>query len=120
MSTIVWKESHEFRHIGHEFTVVVKGWDEGKRWNVYIYIYPGNRWFLQCKESMMGCPVPLGGESFFKLHRGDNGAITSYQYGNDYNHIWQEGYSPDFKKHCAFQDAENVIEFLSPEKESAS
>jgi len=106
-----WKQKVSFKRQGKNFAVEVVGWDEMTRWNVYAYIYPGHCLFLEGGESMWECPFPLQGVSFFKKHIYD-GKVTSRQWGNDYDHIWNEEWEPEYKERAAKKDAEELFEFL--------
>lgn len=109
---IKWKESSDHKMEGKHFLVRVHGWDEFRRWNVYVYIYPGHPLFLMAKEGAQNCPVPLGGLSYFKKHIDDKGKISSYEWGNDYDWNRYTEYENRDKKYEAFEDAEYVYGIL--------
>lgn len=126
---MVWKEKHTWKHEDKGFVVEVVGHTpnatgEFQRWNVYLYVYSTHPRFKDCGLDMWSCPVNMPGPSFFKAHIppkphhyivDEKTGVSSYQYGNDYDHLWHEGWDAFRKKSAAFNDAEEIIEAMKPE-----
>lgn len=102
------------------------GPDETKgsnRWAVYAYIYPthprfaffaGPKMFQAATE---GLPLHLG-PSFLKVHRGEDGNITCYQVGADYNHDGDTHFTlakDEAEASEVFWDATRLYDFLAVE-----
>jgi hypothetical protein len=94
------------------------GLDNGRYvWNIYCYIYPKHRLF----EGISGegdCPVNVfhGGCTFEKWNTKLNGEVTSKQYGCDYNHYGDDGYTwmeTPMQAITIFNDAQEIFEELS-------
>lgn len=100
------------------------------RWNVYAYIYPGHPRFDKITPPASSLYPPpgtdglhfhggiLGAVTLFRVHRGDDGSITSYQFGSDYNHLhddWaRETRCPnEGETNGIFRDAEKLFDQLS-------
>lgn len=91
------------------------------RWAIYVYVYPSHPMFpkLGDKSGIFGDPqneIPFHcGCSYYKAHRGDEGDITSYQIGCDYDHLYDECFSLDYTKDQAavqFSDAAGIIKYM--------
>lgn len=70
------------------------------RWAVYGFVYPSHPLFPKFdpnsytiyQSSVSEAPLH-GGCSFFQKHLGGNGEITSFQFGCDYNHLYDDCYT---------------------------
>ena len=97
--------------------------DEGPhRWAVYAYVYPEHPLFkaLDANGGIWQAAtghLPLHvGCSLFRTHRREDGAITSYQIGADYHHLYDEFYTHMATREDArlvFLDAEALCEALA-------
>lgn len=125
-----WDEVQKWRRRGENFLIEVTHYtvevssafgehDDGNRWNVHAYVYPGHALFPSLNESkdIYGYEMPLhGGPSLFEKHYNRAGEITSVQIGADYNHLGDESYSYYKTKDGAaivFFDAETLFTWLS-------
>jgi len=111
-----WSPKLTLTKRGKYFCVEAVRWGKDlEHSNVYVYIYAGHQLFMRCEQSTWGCPFEMHGISLYKLHRGDNGAITSHQYGNDYDHLWHEERNMDGndKWQSAMHEAREIFEKLS-------
>lgn len=126
-----WKYKEEWKKEGKNFVIIVSRhesevvFDRGKyRWCIYAYIYPKHpRFNLIDKNGPMYQPacddLPLhGGPSYFQSHLNNDGKITSYQIGCDYNHLHDNYFTFIATKEDAteiFSDAKILFNFLEEE-----
>ena len=87
----------------------------GNIWCVYAYIYPEHPLFSRLSSTEpSGLPLHKG-ETFFKIHHGEDGVVTSVQIGADYNHLGDERFTHMHLKDDAievFADAITLLERL--------
>ena len=125
---MTWDHKDEWHQRGKDFLVVVKHYTvephpiEGvNRWNVYAYIYPKHPHFGKFEGTAMyqdaASAMPFhAGPSFLRVHRADDGNITSVQVGSDYNHIHDDefGHMENMEQAwTVFQDAEELFNWLT-------
>lgn len=126
-----WSHKDLWKRFGDNFLVEVsrhaverpEEWEGKHRWCVYAYIYPGHWHFPAFKGTDMwqeaASMMPLhGGPSYLRNHEAD-GKIMSIQVGADYNHLHDERYThmaTAEEAYCVFRDAEELFNWLSPEK----
>lgn len=133
MNTQHWKHKDLWHQRGKDFLVEVSRHTvEGERdlgphrWAIYAYIYPEHPHFAKFDESdsMMqpACDeMPFRGgvissASYFRRHVTKDGQTTSFQVGDDYNHINQEYFSHYDTPELAvdvFEDAEELFRWLT-------
>ena len=123
-----WTHKDEWKLRGKDFLVSVSRheetpssyiYDEGPhRWCVYVYFYPKHPHFAKFTESggmlqdAASCLSLHGYPSFFSAHHDENGDVTSYQVGADYNHERDEHFTRMATKEVAytvFKDAEELF-----------
>lgn len=126
-----WDRKDLWRKHGKDFVIEISrhsvkpsGFDFGKgehRWAVYAYIYPEHPHFAAFDGVKMWQPaasmLPLhGGPSFLRRHTDDDGKVTSYQVGADYDHLRDDRFSDCATQKDAwevFSDAEDLHKWLS-------
>lgn len=119
-----WRFKREWKREGKDFTVIVSCHEERYRevdgpycWCIYAYIYPKHRAFsaINPQMGMWDTPDPGWhcGCTFFRTHYGEDGKITSYQIGCDYNHLYDDPYTRDEKGTSVLRDAEEIFETIT-------
>jgi hypothetical protein len=92
------------------------------RWAVYAYIYPKHRHFGRFEGSDMwqdaASVLPLhAGPSYLRIHRDEEGNITSYQVGADYYHMYDDRFADYADLEDAYEvkrDAQELFDWLKP------
>ncbi|TAA20332.1 hypothetical protein [Pseudoxanthomonas winnipegensis] len=129
-----WKHKDKWSLESRSFTIEVSrhavvGLDAQPEniWCVYAYVYPKHPLFARFNPAggMWEQPSLPGHScvSYFRAHKNEQDAITSYQIGWDYNHDGDWRFTQMASKADAyevFRDAEELFEHLaSYEKEAA-
>lgn len=94
--------------------------DEKNRWCVYAWIYPGHWMFdrFSPEQKTWDSPYIEGGHSYpsyFRAHRNNDGEVTAYQKGWDYNHDGDYRFGGMTSKEDAwevFSDASKIFKSL--------
>lgn len=132
MSNEHWSHKDAWKRIGKDFLVEITrheiersdftDYDDGlHRWCVYAYIYPKHPHFEKFEGGAMhqdaACALPLHcGPSYLRLHRDDDGDVTSVQVGSDYNHLHDNRFTHYATAEDAaevFRDAERLFDVLT-------
>lgn len=97
--------------------------DGGYRWNVYAFIFPQHPLFAEFdqKSDSFGQKVCVSlpfhyGPSYLRRHFNENGEVSCYQVGSDYNHLHDERFTRMAEPIDAarvFLDAADLIEALT-------
>jgi hypothetical protein len=123
----IWNRQHKAFSVQvsrHQVEAIQEGGcydQEGlHRWAVYAFVYPSHPLFerFDTNKGMWDQPNLPGHSyvSFFKTHRNDSGATTSYQVGWDYNHDgdWRfTELASEAEAYEVFRDAEELFQYLA-------
>lgn len=130
-----WTHKDEWRKFGKDFLVTItrhsvttssglEDLEDGPhRWAVYAYVYPKHPYFAQfinsggmTQEACTAMPLHCY-PSLFRTHvDSDNGSITSFQVGADYNHLHDYEFTHYATKDDAyevFRDADRLHKWLT-------
>ena len=129
-----WNRKELWRKFGANFIIEISRHEESAseavcfdsegphRWCVYAYIYPKHSHFksFDGSEDLLqeaaSCLPFHGGVSYCRKHLNDNGEVTSYQVGADYNHLNDLRFTQQANPEDAaevFADAQELFEVLT-------
>ncbi len=130
-----WRRKEEWKRPGIDFIVTVEHFffgsetserdDGGERWCVYAYIYPKHPRFRRFsgtgiyQDATKDLPLHSGC-TYLRQHRDNDGSVTSFQVGADYNHL-HDGFfthERDFGGRVK-SDADALFDFLTREQAPA-
>lgn len=130
-----WRRKEEWKRAGEQFIVTVEHFmadgpaidhdDAGERWCVYAYIYPKHPRFKRFDGTGIyqdaTSDLPLhSGCTYLRQHRDNDGSVTSFQVGADYNHLYDSRFTHEREFGGTVKaDADRLFDFLTREQSPA-
>lgn len=130
-----WRRKEEWKRAGIDFVVTVEHFhfgsesilrdDGGERWCVYAYIYPKHPRFKRFdgtgiyQDATNDLPLHSGC-AYLRQHRDNDGSVTSFQVGADYNHLYDSRFTYEREFDGTVKaDADQLFDFLTREQTPA-